>query len=136
MASTLVSAFARVQLALETPGRSKSSNTVHLVERVNLGSRIQGLTKLWRVSSILDSVTANALPSAILKRRLCRARVVGMDGDVDLYELLSDDSSVHAELVTNTKRLCSCLSPEFRFAKRHARLVNWYSDSRTMVHPW
>jgi adenylate cyclase len=71
---------------------------------VNLGSRIQGLTKQWRVSSILDSVTANTLPTTILKRRLCRAKVVGMDGDVDLYELLPDDSSVHAELVSEYEK--------------------------------
>ena len=66
---------------------------------VNLGSRIQGLTKHWKVSALMDAETAKCLPSDLLKRRLCRAKVVGLDGDTDLFELLPDDSPQNAELV-------------------------------------
>jgi adenylate cyclase len=66
---------------------------------VNLGSRIQGLTKHWKVSALMDEETAKCLPSDLLKRRLCRAKVVGLDGDLDLFELLPDDSPQNAELV-------------------------------------
>ncbi len=66
---------------------------------VNLGSRIQGLTKHWKVSALMDEETAKCLPSDLLKRRLCRAKVVGLDGDLDLFELLPNDSAKNAELV-------------------------------------
>lgn len=54
---------------------------------VNLGSRIQGLTKYWRVQTMMNEATALRLPPAIPKRRLCQARVVGLDTIVTLYEL-------------------------------------------------
>jgi adenylate cyclase len=57
---------------------------------VNMGSRIQGLTKQWGVSTILDETTVSYLPSDMPIRRLCRARVVGMDGDIGLHELMAD----------------------------------------------
>ncbi|MEQ1831392.1 MAG: adenylate/guanylate cyclase domain-containing protein, partial [Pirellula sp.] len=67
---------------------------------VNLGSRIQGLTKQWKVATLMEATTANSIASNLLKRRLCQARVVGMDGHVDLYELLPDDSDQSLELTT------------------------------------
>lgn len=66
---------------------------------VNLGSRIQGLTKHWKVSALMDEETAKCLPNDMLKRRLCRAKVVGLDGDLELFELLPVDSPQNAELV-------------------------------------
>ncbi len=60
---------------------------------VNLGSRIQGLTKQWGVSTIIDASTADCLPKDIAMRRLCRAQVVGMDGDIDLYQLMSEEEN-------------------------------------------
>jgi len=60
---------------------------------VNLGSRIQGLTKHWRVQTMMNEETAMRLPSTIPKRRLCQARVVGLDGIVTLYELGSNQIS-------------------------------------------
>lgn len=58
---------------------------------VNLGSRIQGLTKQWKVATLLDGATEQLLPPDMLRRRICKARVVGLDGDIDLYELLRND---------------------------------------------
>ena len=66
---------------------------------VNLGSRIQGLTKHWKVSALMDDETAKCLPNDLLKRRLCKAKVVGLDGDLDLFELMPNDSPHNAELV-------------------------------------
>ncbi len=54
---------------------------------VNLGSRIQGLTKHWRVQSMMNETTALRLPPSIPKRRICQARVIGIEGSVTLYEL-------------------------------------------------
>ena len=66
---------------------------------VNLGSRIQGLTKHWKVSALMDSETAKSLPVELLHRRLCKAKVVGLDGESDLFELMPTDSPQNAELV-------------------------------------
>jgi adenylate cyclase len=60
---------------------------------VNLGSRIQGLTKQWNVSTLLDEATASFLPPDVPIRRLCRAQVVGMEGDIGLFELMSEENS-------------------------------------------
>ncbi len=66
---------------------------------VNLGSRIQGLTKHWKVSALMDAETAKCLPPDLLQRRLCKAKVVGLDGELDLFELMPTDSPQNAELV-------------------------------------
>ena len=58
---------------------------------VNLGSRIQGLTKHWRVQTLMNEETARRLPPSFPKRRLCQARVVGIQGSVTLYELGSNN---------------------------------------------
>ena len=65
---------------------------------VNLGSRIQGLTKHWKVSALMDAETAKSLPPDLLQRRLCKAKVVGLDGASDLFELMPTDSPQNAEL--------------------------------------
>ena len=65
---------------------------------VNLGSRIQGLTKHWKVSTLMDAETAKCLPSDLLNRRLCKAKVVGLDGELDLFELMPDHSKHNADL--------------------------------------
>ena len=66
---------------------------------VNLGSRIQGLTKHWKVSTLMDAETAKSLPPDLLQRRLCKAKVVGLDGEADLFELMPTDSPQNADLV-------------------------------------
>lgn len=68
---------------------------------VNLGSRIQGLTKHWKVSTLMDTETAKCLPADVLKRRLCKAKVVGLDGELDLFELMPDKSEPNAQLAAD-----------------------------------
>ncbi len=60
---------------------------------VNLGSRIQGLTKQWKVSALMSRSTAECLPHDMPKRRLCTAQVVGLEGTVDLYQLMTEDEA-------------------------------------------
>ena len=60
---------------------------------VNLGSRIQGLTKQWKVSTLMADTTAECVPPDTPKRRLCRAKVVGLDGSVNLYQLMSEEEA-------------------------------------------
>ncbi|MCY2976068.1 MAG: adenylate/guanylate cyclase domain-containing protein [Planctomycetota bacterium] len=68
---------------------------------VNLGSRIQGLTKQWKVGTLLDEATHGNLPSDMLRRRLFTANVVGLDGAIDLYELMPDDNQASKDLVAS-----------------------------------
>ena len=65
---------------------------------VNLGSRIQGITKYWKVTTLMDAETARCLPTDVLRRRLCKAKVVGLEGAIDLFELMPIDSSDLSEL--------------------------------------
>ena len=65
---------------------------------VNLGSRIQGLTSHWRVQTLMNEATALQLPPSIPKRRICQARVIGMEGSVTLYELGSKQDASQAAL--------------------------------------
>ncbi|MCY3005472.1 MAG: adenylate/guanylate cyclase domain-containing protein [Planctomycetota bacterium] len=60
---------------------------------VNLGSRIQGLTKQWQVSTLMAESTAECVPPDTPKRRLCQAKVVGLDGHVNLYQLMSQQEA-------------------------------------------
>jgi adenylate cyclase len=60
---------------------------------VNLGSRIQGLTKQWQVSTLMAETTAAFVPPDTPKRRLCQAKVVGLDGHVSLYQLMSQQEA-------------------------------------------
>ena len=65
---------------------------------VNLGSRIQGLTKHWRVQALMNEEAALRLPSGTPMRRICQARVIGMDECVTLYELCAERDRAHEVL--------------------------------------
>jgi adenylate cyclase len=60
---------------------------------VNLASRVEGATKHLGVSSLITGSTRELVGTGFATRRLCRARVVGITGDVELHEL-------HAESAT------------------------------------
>ena len=60
---------------------------------VNLVSRVQGATKQLGVALLISGSTHAKLDGGFATRRLCRARVVGIAGPVDLHEL-------HAETAT------------------------------------
>jgi adenylate cyclase len=87
---------------------------------VNLGSRIQGLTKQWNVSTLMSGITAACVPVDIQRRRLCRAKVVGIDDELDLYELLPENSDNNAELIAGYEQALEMFESgnEFRTAVR------------------
>jgi adenylate cyclase len=60
---------------------------------VNLASRVEGATKHLGVSLLITGSTRSSLGDKFATRRLCRARVVGIAGEVELHEL-------HAESAT------------------------------------
>jgi len=60
---------------------------------VNLGSRVEGATKHFGIPALITGSTRALLGDQFATRRLCRVRVVGVSGAVDLYEL-------HAESAT------------------------------------
>lgn len=59
---------------------------------VNLASRVEGATKQLGSPILITESTNAQLGGAFATRRLCRARVVGIDGGVDLYELYATDA--------------------------------------------
>jgi adenylate cyclase len=60
---------------------------------VNLASRVEGATKQLGVPLLITGSTREKLGDAFATRRLCRARVVGIDGAVDLYELEEESAA-------------------------------------------
>ncbi len=66
---------------------------------VNLGSRIQGLTKQWKVGCLIEEKTESQLPPDVLRRRICQAQVVGLEGSISLFELMPENDGYHRELV-------------------------------------
>ena len=59
---------------------------------VNLGSRVEGATKALGVPLLISGSTRAQLGEGFATRRLCKVRVVGIAGAVDLYELQAGDS--------------------------------------------
>jgi adenylate cyclase len=54
---------------------------------VNLASRVEACTKLLGVPCVVTEHTQRLLPPQVELRRLCRARVSGMAGAIELYEV-------------------------------------------------
>jgi adenylate cyclase len=69
-----------------TGSRSKL-NYGALGHAVNLASRVEGATRHLGVPILITGATRDRLGGAVATRRLCRVRVVGIAGAVDLYEL-------------------------------------------------
>ena len=60
---------------------------------VNLASRVEGATKHLGVSLLITGSTRELLGNNFATRRLCRARVVGIAGEVELHELHAESAS-------------------------------------------
>ena len=60
---------------------------------VNLASRVEGATKHLGVSLLITGSTRELLGGRFATRRLCRARVVGIAGEVELHELHAESAS-------------------------------------------
>jgi adenylate cyclase len=59
-----------------------------LGDQVNLGSRLEGLNKMYKTEIIIGENTANLLDGGFLLRELDRVRVKGKQKPVRIYELL------------------------------------------------
>jgi adenylate cyclase len=60
---------------------------------VNLASRVEGATKQLGIPVLITSSTRQLVGDCFATRRLCRVRVVGIDGSIDLYELHSENAT-------------------------------------------
>jgi len=60
---------------------------------VNLASRIEGATKHLGVGLLISGSTHGLVGDAFATRRLCRAHVVGIAGEVNLFELHAESAS-------------------------------------------
>lgn len=86
---------------------------------VNMGSRLQGLTGQWGVTALIDQATASCLPADLMRRRLSKATVIGMDEAIDLYELMSTDEPGQLELIQKYEEALSLYENQnFREAVR------------------
>lgn len=54
---------------------------------VNVASRIEGSTKYLGIPVLIAAATQRMLDQEFLTRRVCQVRAVGLDGNVELYEL-------------------------------------------------
>jgi adenylate cyclase len=68
---------------------------------VNLASRVEGATKQLGVGILITGSTREQLGDGFATRRICRARLTGMDEPVDLFELQSaavaDEWKIHRD---------------------------------------
>jgi adenylate cyclase len=71
-------------------GSQKKFKYGPLGHTVNLGSRVEGATKHLGVGLLITGATRARLDQKFATRRLCRARVVGIAGEVELHELHSE----------------------------------------------
>ncbi|MBD9641471.1 PAS domain S-box protein [Ensifer sp. ENS07] len=81
-------------LMLGTIGAADRMDTTVISDAVNLASRVENLTKTYRVPLILTEATVRELhdPAAISMRRIDRVLVQGKSQPVVLYEMMEVDS--------------------------------------------
>jgi adenylate cyclase len=61
---------------------------------VNLASRVEGATKHLGVQLLITGPTRSFLGDTFAVRRLCRARLVGISGEVELHELCAESAPI------------------------------------------
>jgi adenylate cyclase len=74
-------------------GSKKKFHYGALGHAVNLASRVEGATKQLGIPIILTGSTHAQLGDGFATRRLCRARLPGIDGATDLYELQAETAT-------------------------------------------
>jgi adenylate cyclase len=88
---------------------------------VNLASRVQGATKYLKCQVVATAATQQAMGSAYPSRRVCRARLVGTDEAVDLFEVRDEVSAEkEAFLLSSEAALDALEAGEFALAARRA----------------
>lgn len=92
-----------------------------LGDAVNLGSRLEGLTKVYGVDIITSEYTRHAVPEYEY-RELDRVRVKGKDNPVSIFEPLG--------LLENISKQDSQLLKQFHIGIKHYRAQNWDAAER------
>jgi adenylate cyclase len=86
-------------------------------DSVNLGSRVEGLNKVYGTNVIVSEITYERVREEILARELDSVRVKGKDQPVKIYELLTRRSQATPEQ--------QALAQEFRAALAEYKNRNW-----------
>lgn len=95
-----------------------------LGDAVNLGSRLEGLTKQYGVDIIVSGPTAAAVPDFVF-RELDRVRVKGKREPVAILEPLGPRSGLAPEVVTDSERFAEVLG--------HYRAQRWHEALDILV---
>ncbi len=73
-------------------GTKKKFHYGALGHTVNLASRVEGATKYLGIPVLITGSTHAQIDSGFATRRLCRARLEGIDGTAELHELHDEDA--------------------------------------------
>jgi adenylate cyclase len=91
---------------------------------VNLGSRVQGLTKYLKCRLLVTRPTREGLGEDFIARRVVRARVVNIEEPVDLYEVEAAGSQQRGHLFDQSEAALDQLEAgEFALAARNAGTI-------------
>lgn len=98
-------------------------------DAVNLGSRLEGLTRSYGVNVIVSENTMRAAPDFVY-RELDRVRVKGKKEPVTIYEVVGAEQRVHAAARVTLERYREALEAyrERRFADAEVNFANLASD--------
>lgn len=80
-----------------------------LGDAVNVGSRLEGLTRVYGVDIVVSESTAREAPEFVY-RYLDRVRVKGRDAPLDIYEPMGQDADVAAERRSELEHYDQCLA--------------------------
>lgn len=99
-------------------GSSNKYDYTVMGDTANLGSRLEGLNKLYGTSILVTARTAREAGDAVVTRRIDAVRVVGRAEPVEVFEVVADRDEPNAEIAMATARRCEAFA---KAAGRYAR---------------
>jgi adenylate cyclase len=100
---------------------------------VNLASRVEGATKQLGVRILITGSTRAELGDGFETRRICRAKMAGMDEPVDLYELQSDSVAGEWKTHRDAYEWALELYETRKWGEACAALVELLADDKSKV---
>jgi class 3 adenylate cyclase len=97
-------------------GSANKYNYTIMGDTANLGSRLEGLNKVYGTSILVTERTAQAAERFVLTRRVDRVRVVGRAEPVELYEVLAERGQENGAL----PKRCAAYAEAVSFYERRA----------------